>query len=102
MFKKVLIANRGEIAARIAKTTRRMGIASIGVFSEADAGAPHTALTDEAFLIGPAPVSQSYLDQTRILEVARESGCDALHPGYGLLSENTEFIKHSLPPYTRL
>ena len=93
MFKKVLIANRGEIAARIAKTTRRMGIASVGVFSEADAGAPHTALADEAFLIGPAPVSQSYLDQTRILEVARESGCDALHPGYGLLSENTEFIK---------
>ena len=93
MFKKVLIANRGEIAARIAKTTHRLGIASVGVFSEADAGAPHTELADEAILIGPAPVSQSYLNQARILEVARDSGCDALHPGYGLLSENTEFIE---------
>ena len=93
MFKKVLIANRGEIAARIAKTTQRLGIASVSVFSEADAGAPHTEFADEAFLIGPPPVSQSYLNQERILEVARESGCDALHPGYGLLSENTEFIE---------
>ena len=93
MFKKVLIANRGEIAARITRTTKRLEIMSVAVFSEADAGAPHTVLADEAFLIGPPPVAQSYLDVDRILEVACAAGCDAVHPGYGLLSENTAFIK---------
>ena len=93
MFKKVLIANRGEIAARIARTTNRLGVASVAVYSEADAGAPHTALTDQAFLIGPPPVSESYLNIDRLVEVARETGCDAVHPGYGLLSENTGFIE---------
>ena len=92
MFKKVLIANRGEIAARITRTTKRLGISSVAVYSEADTGAPHTELADEAFLIGPAPVSQSYLNVERILAVARDAGCDAVHPGYGLLSENTGFI----------
>ena len=93
MFKKVLIANRGEIAARIARTARRLGVSSVAVYSEADEGAPHTELADEAFLIGPPPVSQSYLNIERILEVARETSCDAVHPGYGLLSENTGFIE---------
>lgn len=93
MFEKVLIANRGEIAARISRTTKRLGVSSVAVYSEADEGAPHTELADEAYLIGPPPVSQSYLNIERILEVAADTGCDAVHPGYGLLSENTGFIE---------
>ena len=93
MFNKVLIANRGEIAARIARTAKRLGVSSVAVYSEADAGAPHTEIADEAFNIGPAPVSQSYLNVERIMEVALDTGCNAIHPGYGLLSENTAFIK---------
>ncbi len=93
MFSKVLIANRGEIAARIIETCKKLGIASVAVYSEADAGAPHTELADEAYLVGPAHVTQSYLNMEKILELAKESGCDAIHPGYGLLSENAEFIE---------
>ncbi|TXD37675.1 acetyl-CoA carboxylase biotin carboxylase subunit [Lujinxingia vulgaris] len=92
MFKAVLIANRGEIAARIARTCKRMGIRTVAVYSEADEGAPHTQIADEAYLIGPAHVTKSYLNAERILEVAREAGVDAIHPGYGLLSENSEFV----------
>jgi 3-methylcrotonyl-CoA carboxylase alpha subunit len=88
MFSKVLIANRGEIARRVMRTCKRMGIATVAVYSEADADAPHVRDADEAALLGPPPVKESYLRIDRIIEVARDLGVDAVHPGYGLLSEN--------------
>ncbi len=91
MFQKVLIANRGEIACRIARTLRAMGVGSVAVYSEADAHARHVLECDEAFPIGPAAASESYLRGDRILAVAKESGAQAIHPGYGFLSENTDF-----------
>ena len=90
---KVLIANRGEIACRIIKTCRKMGLQTVAVYSEADAGAKHTQMADEAFEIGAPPVRDSYLNMTRILEVAMETGAEYVHPGYGLLSENPEFAR---------
>ncbi|TWU29777.1 acetyl-CoA carboxylase biotin carboxylase subunit [Bythopirellula polymerisocia] len=93
MFKKILIANRGEIACRVIKSARKMGIATVAVYSEADKDALHVALADEAVCIGPAPSSQSYLVIDRILEACRTTGADAVHPGYGFLSENAEFAK---------
>ncbi len=93
MFTKILIANRGEIAIRVMRTCREMGIEVVAVFSEADRTAPHVLFADEAYLIGPAPSSESYLNHTKILEVAKKSGAEAIHPGYGFLSENTEFAK---------
>ena len=90
---KLLIANRGEIACRIARTARRMGIASVAVYSEADREALHVSACDEAVAIGPAAASQSYLNQQAIIDAARLCGADAVHPGYGFLSENAGFAK---------
>ena len=91
MFTKLLIANRGEIACRVAATARRMGIRTVAVYSEADAGAKHVAVCDEAILIGPAAARDSYLRGQKIIEVAKATGAQAIHPGYGFLSENADF-----------
>jgi len=93
MFDKILIANRGEIAVRVARTATRLGIRTVAVYSEADAGALHAAMCDEAYLIGPAPARESYLRGERILDVARRNGVQAIHPGYGFLSENADFAE---------
>ncbi|WP_136680872.1 acetyl/propionyl/methylcrotonyl-CoA carboxylase subunit alpha [Neptunomonas sp. XY-337] len=93
MFSKILIANRGEIACRVIQTAHRMGIRCVAVYSEADRNARHVAMADEAFLLGPAPSSESYLRADRIIEICKESGAQAVHPGYGFLSENTEFAE---------
>ena len=93
MFKKILIANRGEIACRIIKTVRRMEIVSVAVFSEADANALHVEMADEAVSVGPAPSAQSYLNIARVIEACRDTGADAVHPGYGFLSEREGFAE---------
>jgi 3-methylcrotonyl-CoA carboxylase alpha subunit len=93
MFQKILIANRGEIACRIARTARRMGVRTVAVYSEADRGALHVTLADEAVAIGPAPARESYLVAERLIDAARATGAQAIHPGYGFLSENAEFAE---------
>jgi 3-methylcrotonyl-CoA carboxylase alpha subunit len=93
MFDKILIANRGEIACRIIRTAQRLDIRTIAVYSEADAQALHVAMADEAHLIGPGPARDSYLSITRIIDAARASGAQAVHPGYGFLSENADFAQ---------
>jgi propionyl-CoA carboxylase alpha chain len=91
MFSKILIANRGEIACRVIKTARRMGIATVAVYSDADRDALHVAMADEAVHIGPAPAAQSYLDAEKIIAAAKQTGAQAIHPGYGFLSERASF-----------
>jgi propionyl-CoA carboxylase alpha chain len=93
MFKKILIANRGEIACRIIKTARRMGIATVAVYSDADARAPFVAMADEAVHIGPSPAAQSYLLADKIIAACKQTGAEAVHPGYGFLSERTSFAE---------
>jgi len=92
MFSKILIANRGEIACRIIRTARRMGVRTVAVHSDADVGARHVAMADEAVHIGPSAPAQSYLRGDEIIRIARETGADAIHPGYGFLSENPDFV----------
>ena len=87
MFKKILIANRGEIACRVIKTARRMGIATVAVYSDADARAPFVQIADEAVHIGPAPAAESYLLADKIIAACKQTGAEAVHPGYGFLSE---------------
>ena len=93
MFQKVLIANRGEIAVRIIQACRDLGIISVAVYSEADREALHAQIADEAVCIGPAPSKDSYLNMERILSAALVTGADAVHPGFGFLSENARFAE---------
>lgn len=93
MFKKILVANRGEIACRVFRTAKRMGIATVAVYSDADARSPHVLMADEAVRLGPAPAAESYLKAELILEAAKATGADCIHPGYGFLSERESFAK---------
>lgn len=93
MFRKILIANRGEIAVRVIRAAREVGIPTVVVYSECDRAALHVRMADEAYLLGPPPAVESYLDQNKIITIAKASQCEAIHPGYGFLSENPQFAK---------
>ncbi len=91
-FDKILIANRGEIACRVIRTAKRLGVKTVAVYSEADASAMHVRMADEAYCIGPAPSKESYLKMERILDICKKTGAQGIHPGYGFLSENSKFV----------
>ena len=93
MFSKVLIANRGAIAVRIIRTLKKLNITSVAVYNEADKDSLHVMLADESYSLGEGSVSQTYLDQDKIIEIAKSSKAQAIHPGYGFLSENPDFVK---------
>src|SRR5688500_3657071 len=92
-MRKIVVANRGEIALRIMRTIKKMGIQAVAVFSEADRDSPHVLFADEAVCLGAAPASQSYLDANKIIALAKKINADGIHPGYGFLSENAEFAR---------
>src|SRR5690625_7954531 len=92
MFQKILIANRGEIAARIIRTCKRLGIQTVAIYSEADAKLPYVSMADESYLLGSPQVKDSYLNISKIMDIAKQANVDAIHPGYGFMSENGAFV----------
>ena len=92
LFKKILVANRGEIAVRVMKTAKKLGIATVAIYSEVDKESLHVSFADESYCIGEVELSDTYLNIGKIIDVAKRYGCDAVHPGYGFMAENSQFV----------